>query len=112
MLNERIQAARTLRAQIKATKAAANASLIEAGNLLSAMGQASLDTGLFALGQPAIERALEVAAAAASLRGLAGDTHRLLADVRVSAGLRAVAWGDDGDSPEPDEPRGSLRAVA
>lgn len=111
MRNERVNAALTLKQQIKATKRAANASLVEAGNLLVAMGQASIETGLFALGQPAIDKALELAAAAGSLRGLAGETHLLLASARTAAGLDAVAVGDDDDSPQPQRVR-SLRAVA
>lgn len=112
MLNERMAAATALRMRIRAAKLAANTSLIETGNLLTALGEASISTGLYAAGQPAIEKALAMAEAAATLRGLAGETHLALAEVRTKAGLDHFAAGDDEDCPAPDVVRSRLRVAA
>lgn len=111
MLNTRMQAAMTVKNQMKAAELAANASLIEVGNLLTVLGQASVDTGLLAIGQPAVEKALEMATAATALRGLAGEAHRALAQARIDAGLGAVSFGDNEDCPNDFTTSVRLRAA-
>lgn len=112
MLNDRMAAANDLKTRIRAAKAAANTSLVETGNLIAALGAASLRTGLYAEGQAAVQKALEMAHAAASFRALAGETHKELANARVAAGLAPFAGGDTQDCPEPDFVGATLRSVA
>ena len=89
--------------QVRALEDSIDAALVELAELQTRMVYARGVTGAgFANSHAAFEPLASIATGLIAARGGTANCHEALAETRKTiAGLRTVAWGDQGDCPDP-----------